>query len=131
MQAVKFNSLTEFFEYLPEEERQISLLLQDLIKTTLPNVKEKLSYNVPFYKLNKNICFIWPAAILWGKTKNYEGVRLGFSYGYLIDPNSSYLDLGNRKYGAWIDFKSVDEIDVAKIVSLLNESAKVDEKKIK
>lgn len=127
MQNVNFNSIIEFFEYLPEDEREISLLLQDVIKATLPQIKEKLSYNVPFYKLNKTICFIWPASIFWGKTKSYDGVRLGFTYGYLIDPNSTYLDLGNRKYGAWIDFKSVEEIDVQKIVSFLNESAKVDE----
>ena len=129
MQQVKFNSIIEFFDFLPEDERQICLVLQDLIKCTLPEVKEKLSYNVPFYKINKNICFIWPASVLWGKTKSYEGVRLGFSYGYLIDPTSSYLDLGNRKYGAWVDFKSVHEIDVTKMVSLLLESAKIDEKK--
>ena len=129
MQQVKFNSIIEFFDFLPEDERQICLVLQDLIKCTLPEVKEKLSYYVPFYKINKNICFIWPASVLWGKTKSYEGVRLGFSYGYLIDPTSSYLDLGNRKYGAWVDFKSVHEIDVTKMVSLLLESAKIDEKK--
>ena len=129
MQNVKFNSLVEFIDFLPQQERQITLLLQDIIKTTLPEVKEKLSYNVPFYKLRKNICYIWPASILWGKSKSYEGVRLGFNYGYLIDPMSTYLNLGNRKNVAWIDITELELINELKIKHYLIESQKFDFKK--
>ena len=51
------------FESLPESERLTAMILRDLIKETLPEATEKLSWGAPFYSGRRNICFIWPASI--------------------------------------------------------------------
>jgi uncharacterized protein YdhG (YjbR/CyaY superfamily) len=71
-QNVNFRSIADFFDHLPSDEALIVVQLRDLIKATLPEVTEKLSYNVPFYKRHKNICYLWPGAVPWGNVK--EGV---------------------------------------------------------
>ncbi|HNT19054.1 MAG TPA: DUF1801 domain-containing protein, partial [Saprospiraceae bacterium] len=60
MQNVSFRSVGEFLEYLPAEERVIVDVLRKLILDTLPGIEERLSFNVPFYRMKKDICFIWP-----------------------------------------------------------------------
>lgn len=111
MSQNQFNSLVEFFDFLPEEERRITLSLRDLIYETLPEIKEKLSYQVPFFKLNKNICFIWPAAILWGNKKSYDGVRMGFSYGFQLIKKYNNIDLADRKQVAYLHFSSLPDVE--------------------
>ncbi|MGZ5302557.1 MAG: DUF1801 domain-containing protein [Bacteroidia bacterium] len=108
MQTVDFRNVQEFLDYLPENEREIKQKLREIILDCLPNCKEKLSFNVPFYSINKSVCFIWPASVLWGNKKNYEGVRLGFSYGSLMQDKDNYLDKGNRKQVSYKDFLHVD-----------------------
>lgn len=41
--------------------------------------------------MRKDICFLWPASVLWGRRKTYDGVRLGFSYGNLLPSAAGYL----------------------------------------
>ncbi|MEI7802655.1 MAG: hypothetical protein WCI97_08430, partial [Bacteroidota bacterium] len=74
MQNVSFNSVDEFLEFLPADELKIVEVLRKIIFNAVPDIKEKLSYNIPFYSRHKNIFFIWPASVLWGTKKSYEGV---------------------------------------------------------
>jgi hypothetical protein len=111
MQDVSFRNVDEFLDFLPEEELKITLRLRKIVLDCIPNVTEKLSYNVPYYFLKKRICFIWPASILWGKKQTYEGVRFGFTSGHLLHDKTGYLDKGDRKEVYWRDFKSLKEID--------------------
>ena len=60
MQDVSFKTVEDFLAYLPEDELKIVELLRKIILSCLPDVVEKLSYNVPFYKRHSTICFIWP-----------------------------------------------------------------------
>ncbi len=129
MQNVSFHSLEEFLEYLPQDERSITDKLRNLVLDTLPEIDERLSFNVPYYRLRKDICFIWPGSILWGKLKAYEGVRFGFTYGHLLQDESHYFILGNRKQVTYRDFTSPREIDPELIRSFLFEAAIVDERK--
>ncbi|MEZ4923412.1 MAG: DUF1801 domain-containing protein [Crocinitomicaceae bacterium] len=126
MQDFKFNSFVEFYEYLPESEQLMVGLLRDIIKQTIPDIKEKLSWNVPFYYRNKTICFIWPGSVPWGK-KTKNGVEFGFAKGYLMTPNN-YLETGNRKQVHLKTFYTLEEIekDVEQIISLLKEADKLD-----
>jgi hypothetical protein len=126
MQSVDFKSIVEFFEYLPEEERVLTEILRDLIFEDVPGVREKLSFNVPYYHRNKGIFFIWPAAILWGTKKSYEGVRFGFQQGYLIDDDEKYLDKGNRKVICYHDFKPGEEPDLDQFRRYLQKAVLVD-----
>lgn len=131
MQEVSFQSVEDFLEYLPDDELQIVIVLRALLFQCFPELNEKLSFNVPFYKRHKGIFFIWPASILWGKTKSYSGVRLGFMRGYLLTNEDGYLNQGDRKQVSYRDFESVDQIDVDLLKSYLFEAAVVDDHLVK
>jgi hypothetical protein len=96
MQNVNFKTIEEFLDYLPKDELDIVLHLRSLIGECIPNFKEKLSYNVPYYWHHSRICFIWPSSITWGNVKT-KGVRFGFVNGYLMRDEINYLEKENRK----------------------------------
>jgi hypothetical protein len=127
MQNVSFRDVHELLEFLPDNEIQIVRLLREIVFNCIPHVTEKLSYNVPFYRQHKSICFIWPASVLWGKKKTYDGVRFGFSNGHLLRDENSYLCKGNRKQVYWRDFTSIKEIDVDLLKSYIFEAADIDQ----
>jgi hypothetical protein len=126
MQQVSFRSIEEFFDFLPGKERTITEMLRKIVLDCLPNCTEKLSYNVPYYKIRKNICFIWPASVTWGSKVTYEGVRFGFTQGYLLRDETNFLDKGGRKQVYWKDFKSIRDIDIDLLRTMLFEAAEID-----
>ena len=128
MQNLSFGSVDEFLEYLPEDELKIVLLLRRIILDCIPDCTEKLSYNVPFYRRHANICFIWPACVTWGGVSQ-QGVRMGFTSGYLLQDDLHYLDRGDRKQVYWRDFHHTAEIDVDLLRSYILEAALIDEEK--
>lgn len=131
MQDVSFRSVDEFLEFLPDDERRITEVLRKVVLDIIPEATEKLNYNVPYYKRHKNICFIWPASVLWGKRKTRDGVRFGFTSGYLLTDESGWLARDTRKQVYWRDFKSVHEIDVARLKAYLCEAVLVDQQQKK
>ena len=122
MQNVNFKNIDEFYDFLPQDELEITLALQRIIEQTLPDFSMHLAYNTLFFKRNTNFCFIWPSSILWGKNKTYEGVRLGFTKGDLISDASFYLEKGNRKQVYWKDIEYFEDIDQNAIKDLLIQS---------
>lgn len=126
MQNVSFQSVDEFLDFLPEEELKILTVLRALVFDCLPNCKEKLSFNVPFYSLHKSVCFIWPASITWGKKETYKGVRMGFAKGYLLGDESNYLEKGNRKQVYWRNIERLEQSDIELLKSYLFEAAIID-----
>lgn len=127
MQNVSFRSVDEFLEYLPDKELKIVKELRSIVRECLPLVTETLSYNVPYYKMRKNICFIWPASVVWGHKNSYEGVRFGFTYGSSLRDEINYLEKGNRKQVYWKDFTNGDQIDKELLMAYIFEAALVDE----
>jgi Domain of unknown function (DU1801) len=128
MQNVSFKNVDDFLEYLPDNELKIVEFLRRTVFDCIPMAIEYLSFNVPFYKVNRAICFIWPASILWGKKQTYEGVRFGLTTGYLISDEMNYLDRGDRKQVYWKDFSDLREIDIDLLKSYIFEAALIDEK---
>jgi len=126
MQDVHFNSIDEFLDYLPAGELKIVERLRKIIFDCVPHITEKLSYNVPFYKMNKGMFFIWPASVLWGKTKSYEGVRFGFQQGYLLTDELNYFDKGERKQVYYKDYLTIKEIDADLLRTYIFEAVMVD-----
>lgn len=126
MQDVSFNDVNEFLDFLPDDERKIVNKLRKIIFDCAPEAVEKLSYNVRFYKQHRNFCFIWPSSVLWGKTKTYNGARLGFSNGYLLNDKIQYLQKGKRKQEYWHDFTSTGEIDPDLLKSYIFEALIID-----
>jgi hypothetical protein len=127
MQEVSFKSVEECLAYIPEHELILVSKLREIIYQAIPDAQEKLAYNVPYYKRHANICFLWPAYILWGSKSQYEGVRLGFTKGYLLKDETGFLNLGDRKEVAYKDFLHPDEIDESVLIPFLLHAADVDE----
>ncbi len=123
--GIKFQSFVEFWDYLPEEERIITDVLRQIILTHLPaGIKEKLSYNVPYFYGNRRICLIWPGSIPWGGIRS--GVLLGFTQGYKMQDVDNYLDHGTNKQVYYKIYHSVDEIDEPAIAKLIKEAVEID-----
>src|ERR1041385_235099 len=93
MQDVDFKSIEEFLELLPIGERKIVDALRKLVLECIPDSEEKISYNVPFYRRHYNICYIWPPSITWDGFA-HEGVKLGFTYGHLLQDEIGFLERG-------------------------------------
>ena len=127
MQKVKFGSVNEFLDYLPEEELVVVEALREIILETIPNVREKLSYNVPFYHRFKAMCFLWPGSVLWGSKQTYEGVRLGFTYGSLMHDPEDYLEKGTRKQVYTRDFLTLADVDLEVIRSFMYQAIEIDD----
>jgi hypothetical protein len=126
-QGIKFQSLVEFWEFLPENERLITDVLRQIILENLPSTcREKLAYNVPYYYGNRRICLIWPGSVPWGGIR--EGVLLGFCQGNKLADPENYLTHGTNKQVYYKIFHSVDEIDETAIVKLINEAIDIDSK---
>lgn len=127
MQDVSFRNVEEFLAFLPEDELKIVKLLRNTIFNFVPNIEEKLSYNVPFYKKNKGMFFIWPAAIMWGKKKSYSGVRFGFQQGYLLRDDLHIFIKGNRKQVYYLDFLNSNDINIDVLKTYIFDAVLVDE----
>jgi hypothetical protein len=124
-QGLKFRSLLEFWEHLPENERLITDVLRQVIIEKLPaGTRERLCYNVPFYYGKRRICLVWPASVPGGGIK--EGVLLGFCQGHKLRDPGRYLVHGTNKRVYYRIFHSLDEIDEDAMVSVLDEAVAVD-----
>ncbi|NVJ48329.1 MAG: DUF1801 domain-containing protein [Cytophagia bacterium] len=118
-QPVDFQDLDDLYEFLPENELRLVKTLRNLVYECIPEVKEKLSYNVAFFRLKKTICFIWPGSVPWGGT--FEGVQFGFTQGHLLS-HDGYLEAGKKKYVRTKTYKQLTETDLEKLRNLLFEA---------
>lgn len=125
-QGLRFKSLEEFFDHLPPRELQLVHALRDIVLNSIPNVREKLSYNVPYYSRHQRICFIWPASVPWGKEQQ-DGVLFGFCNGHLLPDELNYLDRGNRKQVYTRTFTNTDQVDSDILKAYLADALSVDE----
>ncbi len=124
--GLRFASVQECLDFLPAEERALTEQLREFIISEVPELRERLSFNVPFYKLHRDVCFLWPASVLWGKHKTYAGVRFGFSYGMLLSDPSSYLQRGDRKQVLWRDLEQFTKADERMLGQLLAQAVERD-----
>lgn len=126
MQDVKFASIAAFLDYLPAGERAIVDRLRTLVHETVVEAEERLSYNVPFFRRYKDLCFIWPGSVAWaGKTK--AGVTLGFTQGIHMHDPHGFLDLSGRKQVGMHVYHTASEIDPDIVREYLTEAVRVDE----
>ena len=131
MQNVKFRSLADLLAFVPEEELVLLEELRTLVKECVPEARERLSFNVPFYKRHTDICFIWPASVFWGTKKTYDGVRFGFAQGNLLVDEANYLKKEGRKQIFWRDLVRITAQDREMIRSLLYQAVVVDDERAK
>lgn len=123
--GIRFQNIIEFWDHLPENERDIVDVLRQLILDILPKTcREKLAYNVPCYYGKKRICIVWPASIPGGGIK--KGVLLGFCQGYKLKDVNGYLIHGTNKRIFYKIYQSVEEINTSEIILLLKEAIALD-----
>jgi hypothetical protein len=124
-QGMQLNTVDEFLDYLPAGELEIVLFLRQIIMECMPDYKEKLAYNVPFYYRHSRICYLWPAIIPWDKVS--KGVAIGFCKG------DSFLDetFVTEKFASKLTFNSVKEIDIAFVKQQIYDAILIDEKIVK
>ena len=126
MQPMKFQSVEEFLDFLPEDQKLLVLLLREIVLECIPDCTEKLSYNVPYYSRNKRVCFIWPSAVPWGKVER-NGVLFGFVRGNLIQDEINWLEKGTRKQVYTKTFFKVQEIEEEVLRAYIFEAVELDE----
>lgn len=125
-QPVKFRSIDEFFDFIPDHEQLIVRFLREIVFECIPECREKLAYNVPFYYRHSRICFIWPPSVPWGNSA-IKGIQFGFCNGYLLRDESQYLERGDRKQVYWKEFNQISEIDTDLLRAFLFEASELDE----
>lgn len=125
-QNLNFNTIGDFLDHLPESELKIVEELRRIVFECIPDAREKLSYNVPFFSRKRRICFIWPASVPWGNVP-VDGVQFGFTNGYLLNDDLNYLDKGSRKQVYTKTFYSIEDIDAELLRSYLFEALSIDD----
>ncbi len=126
MQNVAFRNVGELLAFLPEDQLLVTGALRELVLGCIPKVQERLSFNVPFYRKHRAICYIWPGAVSWG-SKTWQGVEFGFNYGNLLADEANYLERGSRKQVFNKRFFLPEEINVELLSAYLYEAAEIDE----
>lgn len=126
-QKISFKTIHDFLAFLPENELQVVEILRKIIFDCIPECKEKISYNVPYYVGNARICFIWPASVPWGNVK--DGVAIGFCKGNLLSIGNTYFDTGSSTIVRKKTFLHKKEIDIPLLKSLLYEAVFIDQNK--
>jgi hypothetical protein len=126
--GIRFATVQECLDFLPSEERALMDRLREFIVSEAPQLKERLSYNVLVYKLRRDVCFLWPASVLWGGKKTYEGMRFGFSHANLLDEPTGYLERGGRKQVYWRDLQAFTQTDRRMLGQLLAQAVARDQK---
>jgi uncharacterized protein YdhG (YjbR/CyaY superfamily) len=126
MQNVRFQTIGELLAFLPNDQLEIVERLRELVAECIPDVEERMSFSVPFYRRLGAVCFIWPGAVSWGD-KTWPGVEFGFNYGNLLSDENQYLDKGARKQVFSKRFFSAAEIREDVLRNLIFEAVEVDE----
>lgn len=125
-QPFDFGSVEEFLDFLPSGERKVVEALRTLVLSSVPDVREKLSYNVPFYSRNKRMFYIWPPAVPWGKHRD-GGVHFGFCYGYLLSDPYGLLEKGNRKQVFYQEYRNAREIEKFRLIEFIYSAIELDD----
>jgi len=120
----KIRSLVQLYDLLTEEERIITDVLRQIIQDSLPQCKEKISYNVPFFFGNRSICLVWPASVPRGGIK--KGVMLAFWYGNRLNDTDDYLTHGSNKQVYYRIFYSANDIKMKPLKKILMAAAALD-----
>jgi hypothetical protein len=102
---------------LPQEKKEIYLILREIVHETLPKASEKLSYGIPFFYLNKPLCYIH---------QHKNGVDLSFVRGYAFTNYGELLEKRDRKMVRSLHYKGVNDIDVLILKEILTEASNVD-----
>ncbi len=106
---------------LNQQEPYLSIMMhvRSVIFKTLPQVKERYSYRIPFYNLGKK-----PLLYL-NVLKGTDFVDIAFVQGVLLEDDFPLLsDYNNRKQVRSVQVRSLEDFDENQFVALLKEAAR-------
>ncbi len=104
----------------PEPYQSIMLYIRSVIKKTLPDVKEKYSYKIPFYN-----CYNKPMLYM-GVLKGTNYVDVAFVQGILLEQDFPELkDYKNRKQVRSLQVTSIEDFDELMFVELLKKASEL------
>ncbi|MBK6273727.1 MAG: DUF1801 domain-containing protein [Saprospirales bacterium] len=118
----KYITIDNYILSQDELSRQLIFLLRDIILSTTPEITERLSFNCPFYHYKGMLCYI---------SIEKKTVYIGFCRGVLLKEKYPILEIKNRKLIASISYKNMEEVDVDLIQNILQDSMKLNEKKVR
>jgi hypothetical protein len=114
----------DFYFSLTDDEKAIVDQLRQVVLSTAPQFKEKISYGVPYFFLHSRVCYIWPASVKPGPK---SGVVFGFCRGQLLSDEYYPLERENRKEIATLTFHSLREIKPSILKKIMYEAIMVDQ----
>ena len=106
----------EYILKQPEPFKSILMHLQIWMETSFPNVDLQFKWKIPFYYLDdKPLCYLNPS-----KKKGY--VDVGFYTNKDLEQFNEFIISDNRKVVKSLRYKSLEEIDVEVLISVLREA---------
>lgn len=115
----------EFISGLPRDEQLIVRYLRMVILEASPRFREKLAYGVPYFYLNRRVCFLWPASAPMGPS--HAKVIMGFCYGNKLSNEHGLLLKEGRKQVYMLPISSLEEINLPALRETIQEAILVDE----
>lgn len=112
------NEVEEYILGAIEAKREIMLFFHAFLIEEY-NLRPKISYKIPMYYRNKWVVYLNP--------DNREGVELAFTNAHLFEKTSSLLESKDRKMVKSVEFKSISEIPLKEIKSIMKEALRVDD----
>lgn len=114
------NPVEQHISKQPEPYQSIMLYIRSVIKKTLPDVKEKYSYKIPFYN-----CYNKPMLYM-GVLKGTNYVDVAFVQGIILEQDFLELkDYKNRKQVRSLQVSSIEDFDELMFVGLLKKASEL------
>jgi hypothetical protein len=113
------SKVEQFINSQPKVHQELYWRLRDLIFKAAPNIEEKPTYGIAFYYYFGRVFYLGPL-----KT---GGVDFGFCRGFELSNEQDLLATRNRNTVKSIEITSVDDIDEAAIMQVIQEALMVNE----
>lgn len=111
------NPVESFIDKLAGQQRELADVLRHFILSVDPEIREKISYGIPFFYKEKNICYLNPVA---------AGIDLGFVKGSKFKRAFPGIEMKNRKKVRTIYLQNADTIDFELLLSAFHEALSLD-----
>jgi hypothetical protein len=110
----------EYFFNQKEPYQSIMLYVRGVILNTLPEVEERYSYSIPFYRIGKK------PMIYLNILKGTDYVDVAFVQGILLEKEFTVLKNNNkRKQVRSIQLKTIEDLDHENFVELLRKASEL------
>jgi len=106
------------FIYKQQGEKHTLFLNLNNFIIDYPNITTAIKYGIPFYEINKAICYI--------NGLKPRGVEVVFWAARLMKRGQPFIDFKDRKRMAGITFNSPEEINYEVLDLLINEAIELD-----